>query len=178
MARPENIEFFINVRELLKISSNKSDLGWKTIELLKLVSLDPLLCKFLQDLEIVPVLACYLNGPNAASPPSNDKSASILTVLKCLTRGLAVQRSGLWLQNLLKNLTDRILDRADENLQDLLAIACNLALDSEVVVSELQRNRRCEELLKHLSNFDGVGTVIQLDAAQVIQFFKLCCIVD
>ena len=162
--QPEIIEFFINLTELLKLCDSKSNVGWKAVETTGHLAQDKEIRTFLQELEVVPVLSAYFNGQT-----DQDKTTLILSVLETLTEGLTVQRSGLWLSRLLKNLTDCILEKpGDEILGSLLAVASNLSLENYVVINQLQRENRCDELLHYLMQLQLEDPLIQLHAAQVV----------
>ena len=161
-SQPEIVEFFINVRELLKNCDHRSSLGWKAIELIKHLCSDPTICDFIQKLEFVPILASYLH-----SQLESEKAILILSVLELLTEGVIVERSGFWLSGLLKYLTDSLLEKSDSVLSHLLAVLSNFCLENYVVINELQRESTCDEVLQYLMQFQAADPLVQLHAAQV-----------
>lgn len=161
-SQPDIIEFFISVRELLKTCDHKSSLGWKAVELVRHLSSDPSICELICELEIVPILSQYLHPQLEA-----DKSVLLLSVLEILTDGIAVERTGYWLGNLLKYLTNAILEKSDYTLPHLLAVLSNFCFENYVVINELQRENRSDELLQYLVQLQTSNPVVQLHAAQV-----------
>ena len=161
-SQPEIIEFFINVRELLKNCDHRSSLGWRTIELIRHLGSDPTICEFIQKLEFVPILVSYLH-PQLES----EKAVLILSVLELLTDGIIVERSGFWLSSLLKYLTDTLLEKSDTVLPHLLAVLSNFCLENYVVINELQRESTCDEVLQYLMQLQATDPLVQLHAAQV-----------
>lgn len=162
LTQPDVIEFFVNVRELLKACDHKSMLGWKTVELVKHLSTDQNICEFLGELEFVPILTQYLHSSVDA-----EKVVTLLTVLESLTEGVIIERSGQWLGSLLKYLTNSILEKSDHTLPHLLAVLSNFCLENYVVISELQRETRSDELLQFLVQLQASNPLVQLHAAQV-----------
>lgn len=166
-SQPDIIEFFINVRELLKICDNKSTLGWKTIELVKHLSADPSISELVCELEFVPILSQYFHAQL-----DSDKAVLLLSVLETLTDGISVERTGYWLGNLLKYLTNAILEKSDYTLPHLLAVLSNFCFENYVAINELQRENRSEELLQYLVQLQTSNPVVQLHAAQVNWSFQ------
>ena len=160
--QPEILEFFINVRELLKTCDNKSCLGWKAVELVKHLSSDSRICELICELEFVPILSQYLH-----TQLENEKAILLLSVLEILTEGIIVERTGYWLGNLLKYLTNAILEKSDYTLPHLLAVLSNFCFENYVVINELQRESRSDELLQYLVQLQTDNNLVQLHAAQV-----------
>lgn len=160
--QPEIIEFFINIRELLRICDTRSSLGWKTVELVKHLISDRKLCDFARELEFVPILSSYLH-----EQLETDKAVLILSVLELLTEGITIQRSGLWLSNLLRYLTNTILEKCDQTLPHLLAVLSNFCLENYVVIFELQRDSQSDEVLQYLVQLQATDPLVVLHASQV-----------
>lgn len=156
-------EFFINVRELLRTCDNKSNLGWKGIDMVKHLSSNSSICELLCQLQFVPVLSHYLQGQL-----ESDKAVLLLSLLETLTDGIIVDRSGYWLSNILKYLTSAILEKSDYTLPHLLAVLSNLCFENYVVVNELQRANRSEDLHQYLVQLQADKPLLQLYASQVI----------
>ena len=183
-------EFYINLRELLRSCESgqtSSGLGWKVVELIKHLESRPEILAFLRvdELGLVPIVAQYLVAGGAA-----DKMALGLSVLEPLTQGIKVPRSGLWLSGLLKvttfyiistfsssqflkqclnaqqYLVQSVLEKSDHALHPL-AILSNLCLENDVVVMELNRQSRSDELLHYLMQLQATDELVQLHAAQV-----------
>lgn len=161
-SQPDIIEFFISVKELLKTCDHKSSLGWKAVELVKHLSSDPTICDLVCELEFVPILSQYLHGQLEA-----DKAILVLSILEILTEGIALDRTGYWLGNLLKYLTNTILEKSDYTLPHLLAVLSNFCFENYVVINELQRESRSDELLQYLVQLQTDNPLLQLHAAQV-----------
>ena len=151
------------MRELLKACDNKSALGWKAVELVKHLSSEPAICEFVCELEFVPILAEYLH-----SQLESDRAVLLLSVLEVLTEGIVVNRTGYWLGNLLKYLTNAILEKSDYTTPHLLAVLSNFCFENYVAINELQRESRSEEMLQYLVQLQTDNHVIQLHASQVI----------
>lgn len=164
-SQPDIIEFFINVRELLKTCDNKSALGWKAVELIKHLSSDQAICDFVCELEFVPILSQYLHAQL-----ESDKAVLLLSVLEVLTEGIIVNRTGYWLENLFKYLTSAILEKSDYTTPHLLAVLSNFCFENYVAISELQRESRSDELLQYLVRLQTDNPVVQLHASQVCDY--------
>lgn len=162
------IEFFINLRELLRTCDNKSFLGWKAVELVKHLSSDSSIFQLLCELEFVPILSQYLHGQLEA-----DKAVLLLSAIETLSEGIIVERTGYWLGNILKYLTNSILEKCDYTLPHLLAVLSNLCFENYVVINELQRENRSELLLQYLIQLQANNPLVQLHASQVI-IYLLC----
>ncbi|XP_057368032.1 LOW QUALITY PROTEIN: uncharacterized protein LOC130689033 [Daphnia carinata] len=157
------IEFFINLRELLRTCDNKSCLGWKAVELVKHLSSDSSIFQLLCELEFVPILSQYLHGQLEA-----DKAVLLLSAIETLSEGIIVERTGYWLGNILKYLTNSILEKCDYTLPHLLAVLSNLCFENYVVITELQRENRSELLLQYLIQLQANNPLVQLHASQVV----------
>ncbi|KAI9563094.1 hypothetical protein GHT06_010551 [Daphnia sinensis] len=157
------IEFFINLRELLRTCDNKSCLGWKAVELVKHLSSDSSIFQLLCELEFVPILSQYLHGQLEA-----DKAVLLLSAIETLSDGIIVERTGYWLGNILKYLTNSILEKCDYTLPHLLAVLSNLCFENYVVITELQRENRSELLLQYLIQLQANNPLVQLHASQVV----------
>ena len=169
-SQPDIIEFFINVRELLKSGNSKSTIGWKTIEMLNHLCSDQRICEFLSGMEFVPILSEYLH-----SRLENEKAILVLSVMELLTEGIIVDRTGLWLGNLLKYLTCSILDKKETTLPHLLAVLSNFCLENYVVINELQKENKCSDMMQFLMQLQATDYLIQIHASQVTHFafFKI-----
>lgn len=160
------IEFFINVRELLKSCDNKSAIGWKTVELLNHLCSDQRICEFLSGMEFVPILSEYLH-----SRLETEKAILLLSVMELLTEGIIVDRAGLWLGNLLKYLTSSILDKSETTLPHLLAVLSNFCLENYVVINELQKEKNSNQMMQFLMQLQANDCMVQLHASQVTNLF-------
>ena len=140
-------------------------MGWKGIDLVKHLSSNSSICELLCQLQFVPVLSQYLQRQL-----ESDKAVLLLSLLETLTDGIIVDRSGYWLSNTLKYLTNAILEKSDYTLPHLLAVLSNLCFENYVVVNELQRANHSEELLQYLVQLQANNPLIQLHASQVIIF--------
>ncbi len=134
--QPNVVDFFVNIRELLKACQqgqhqSASTLGWKAVEVIKHLQQEPQILNLIRQLEFVPILSLYLTGQQDA-----EKTILLLSVLgKCfncqlnfylfncfililepLTDGIIVERASLWLTGLLKGLTQGVLEKSDYTL--------------------------------------------------------------
>ena len=162
-AQSDTIEVFINVRELLKTCDSKSAIGWKTIELLNHLCTEQKIREFLSGMEFVPILSEYLH-----SQLETEKAIMLLSVMEQLTEGIILERTGLWLGNLLNYLTSSILEKSETKLPHLLAVLSNFCLENYVVINELQKEKSSNELMQFLMQLQANECMTQLHASQVV----------
>ena len=114
-------------------------------------------------MEFISILSEYLH-----SQLETEKAVVLLSVMELLTEGIIVERTGLWLGNLLNYLTSSILEKSETTLPHLLAVLSNFCLENYVVINELQKEKSSTESMQFLMQLQANDCMVQLHAAQVI----------